>query len=324
MPSAYFDFARKNSWYDEKMKDLHVPDTHSAQFADSTVAFATARRLYPTAHLELIDHGYDNIVVLADDVVALRFPRNDAALNRDAFEEYILEKMRQVSPVDLPFVMSRGQAPAYFVTHFVAGEHVQPETARLYAAARRRRLGEQVARFAFALHTSVAVEEFAQAREQFHLDEQPDNSWEVSIQRHLAQGTFPSSAQDAIAKEYYQQWQALPREPRVVVHDDLLTNNLLFVGDRLNGVLDFGDTTIGTAEQELRHLYHIDDTALEASVRMYEQLAHRPLDIAACRVWAIVQELVAYGRQSAAGRADHPSFLRARQNLNRWFATDIW
>jgi aminoglycoside phosphotransferase (APT) family kinase protein len=185
-------------------------------------------------------------------------------------------------------------------------------------------IGAQIGRFAYAIHTALSVDDTQRTREQLELGEQTNESWEEGIEKYLRQYTFPTPEQDAVAKEYYAKWQALPKTPSFVVHDDLHTHNLLFVDNQLHGVLDFGDTTVGTAEQELRHLFWINDDTLQSGVRAYEQLAGRSLDIEASRVWAIVQELVAYGGRGSAGHTGHPSFVRACANLNRWSGSDMW
>ena len=61
-------------------------------FADHQLAKETARELYPNAkHITLVDHGYDNLVVLVDQAYALRFPRNEGALLRSRYESTYLQ-----------------------------------------------------------------------------------------------------------------------------------------------------------------------------------------------------------------------------------------
>lgn len=295
-------------------------------FADNTSALEIARARYPEAtSLRLVDHGYDNIAVLVDEEVVLRFPRNAAALQRDEYERYILDNIQGANVgIDLPYVLDENKNPPYFITRFVPGEHLKPLAIRAFAPEVQRAIGAQVARFAFAVHAALPVDDLRSIRLRLQLDDQADGSWEVSIRKYVLEYAFPSPSQDQVAKDYYRKWRELPMLPAVVVHDDLHTDNLLFVDEHLRGALDFGDTTIGTAEQELRHLYWINEHALKSGIETYEQLAGRSLDIEASKVWAVMQELAAYGGRGSAGQFTHPSYIRARGNLNRWFHTDIW
>jgi hypothetical protein len=93
---------------------------------------------------------------------------------------------------------------------------------------------------------------------------------------------------------------------------------MFFVNHRLAGILDFANTTIGSPEQEMRQLYRISDEFLTLAIRAYESRAGREVDLEASKIWAIIQEISMFAKRLVNGETDHPGFLRACQNLNKW------
>lgn len=110
----------------------------------------------------------------------------------------------------------------------------------------------------------------------------------------------------------------------MVVHDDLNAENMLFQNHGLVSILDFGDAYIGLPEQEFRQLYRINDLILTAAAKKYEELSGKRLNIEASRAWAIVQELAVYAELLVKKDTEHPSFLRAAQNLTKWLPEGAW
>ncbi len=105
---------------------------------------------------------------------------------------------------------------------------------------------------------------------------------------------------------------------------DLHTENLLFDNGKLIGVLGFGDTNIGTPEQELRQMYRINETVLQSAVNTYEQLSGYQLNLQACKIWSITQELAVYSEMITNNNTNHPAFSRAALNLQNWLPEANW
>ena len=102
------------------------------------------------------------------------------------------------------------------------------------------------------------------------------------------------------------------------MHDDLHTLNMMFEDNRLIGILDFGDTNVGTPEQELRQLYCINDDVMFAAVSEYQKLSGQELNVEALKLWAIMQELAVFSKSFIASKTNHHTFKRVARNLNTW------
>lgn len=300
------------------------PDT--VTFADNNLALELTRDAYPDAkQITLIEHGYDNIVVLVDDLYALRFPRNQDAYARSQYEKQVLQHLETLETISVPKILGEHANPPYLLTSFVAGKHLSPRDIDNFPMELQQELGESIATFAHAMHTAFSVEEVRRIRKKLRLDERPEEPWDMYFERLLAGSNLLTPEQDVIAKEYYEKWKKVDASsPLVVVHDDLHTENMLFKDSHLCGVLDFGDTNIGTAEQDLRQLYRINETILNAAADKYSELSGRKLDIEAIKLWAIMQELASYAERLLTENTNHPAFARASGNLNMWLGTDMW
>lgn len=300
---------------------------HETNFADIEQARQIVTERYPDARrIEFIEHGYDNVVALVDTTVAVRFPRNHAAYVRSLYGRAILAKLDGFHTVVIPRILEQHENPAYLVTSYVPGKHVSVDDMHQFSQTDLMLFGETVSRFAYELHTAMSAEDEIKFRESAQFGEQFEESWGDFFTRVVSDGSFANRDQRRLAATYYEKWRQFESsgKPQAVIHDDLHNDNMLFVQSRLVGVVDFASASIGTAEQELRQLYCINDTVLDAAIHTYEQLAGRQLDREGIEVWAIIREMGVYNRRLTAGDVHHPDFMRACEYLDRWLPEGGW
>lgn len=298
-------------------------------FADLETAKSTVAMLYPdSTHTTVIDEGYDNIVILVDKLHAVRFPRNMRAYMRDKYEEGIIQSLSSpVVEVKIPIVLCENIDPTYFITDVMPGEHLSTNDVLNLSEEKQFQIADEIAAFAFALHSKITPELVKELRSKNGIDAMEtdsEESWGVYFTSTLRDVNLPSAEQNAIAKRFFEKWSALPRTKEVAIHDDLHLGNMLFENGKLTGVLDFGDTSVGTPEQELRQLYRIHRPILERALATYGRLSGSVLSVESSIIWAVTQELAAYSDRLARGETGHPSYLRAAQNLQKWFPERKW
>jgi aminoglycoside 2''-phosphotransferase len=281
-------------------------------------------QLFPRAtSVVVVDRGYDNLVIIIDGLYAVRFPRNENAYLRSQYEKLVLEQLGDFQAVTIPKVIGSHAEPPYLMTSFVSGVHLTSQEIDDFPPTLQQQLGEDVAQFAYHMHTAFSVEEALEMRRRLKLDELTEEPWDMHMRKTLSDYTFPTAVQDAVAKEYYDKWRKLTG-PLVVVHDDLHTDNMLFEDNRLHGILDFGDTNIGIPEQELRQLYRINAAVMQAAADSYSRLSGKTMDVEATKIWAIAQELAVYSGHLSTNQTEHHAFARACRNLNRWLPEGRW
>lgn len=296
-------------------------------FVDEIKAKEIASNLYPHARkIMMIEHSADNIVALIDDECAVRFPGGQNAYVRGLYERHILKQLDGTGILTVPKILNEHESPPYVVTTFVPGHHIRPADVRTFSSIRRQEFAKTIASFAYAMHSSFELQHELRLRKELGLDDfEFEEPWPVYFKRVVNDIAFPSNTQDRIAKKCYSDWVALcDVSPSVVVHDDLHTENMMFEGDRLIGVLDFGDANVGAPEQDLRQLYRISEEVILDVVHEYESLSGRKLNVDAIKTWTVMKELADYIRRFKAGDTTHHSFKRTSLNLNTWFPEGEW
>jgi aminoglycoside phosphotransferase (APT) family kinase protein len=287
-------------------------------YVDVSKAKQIIKELYPNAkNVEVIEHGYDNIVGLIDKEVAIKFPRYDHAHNRDKFEQIILEDLASLSNVAIPKVFGSNDNPPYLILSFIHGQVLSAEEINALSNEEQKEFAKNLAKFAFKMHSTISLEKTIIDQKNAGIDD--FDFYKYALENFH----FPKHEQDRIAKEVFKTWKNLKYGgPKVVNHNDLNVMNLLFSDKKLVGIIDFGDARIGHAEQELRQLYRISEFILEIAIEEYEKLAGHALNKEAIKINAIVQELAAYANRIK--EPNHPGFIKAKQHLEQWFPECNW
>ena len=192
---------------------------------------------------------------------------------------------------------------------YLTGAHLDADLIRTAPQALQQQIGQEIAEFAYTLHTSLPVATIQP------LLVPPTWSYDDYLKRVLFDQEDPNPKIDALAKQYYQAWLNKKVLKDIVIHDDLHTGNLLFdSSNHLVGVLDFGAVCMGSPEQELRQAYRLGDVAFESAASTYEHLSGRPFDRETAKLWTITQELGSYCREDS-----DEVHARAFENLSFWF-----
>lgn len=297
-------------------------------FANSKTAQILVRRLYPDAkNVTVVEHSYDNIVVLVDEKYTIRFPRDKNAYARSQHEATVLSQIGHIEDIKIPQILAQHTQPPCLITTFVSGHHIKSSDIRLFPKAKQQNFARTVARFAYIMHTSFSLQTELQLRKSLKLDELEDGEpWAIYFDKIIKMQRLQNTLQNKIALEQYTKWLDLCNvEPQVVVHDDLHTENIMFSNSGImTGVLDFGDTNVGTPEQELRQLYRVSEEVLLAGVEEYQTLSGRILNLEAIKTWSILKELADYSSKLTSHETGHNSFKRTSNNLNNWLPEGRW
>lgn len=283
--------------------------------------------LYPNNQsIVIVNHTHDNIVGLVDKNYVIRFPRDKNSYLRSLHERYIINKLSPATTLTIPHIINENHNPPYIITNMLAGHHISPAVMRTFTLDQQREVGKSIARFTYTMHSTIPLKDEILLRKELELDDLIDNEpWPIYYQKVIGNITFPTKTQDTLAKDCFNNWlQQCHVNPSVVVHDDLHSENIMFENKQITGIIDFGDTTIGTPEQELRQLYRINENILLAGVNEYQNLSGIRLNIEAIKIWAVMKELADYIKAYKNQNTKHHSFIRSCRNLNRWLPTGEW
>jgi aminoglycoside 2''-phosphotransferase len=270
------------------------------------------------SEITFIEHGHDNLVACVNREFVFRFPRNEQAAKRLAFEVELLEKLKgKIRSVPIAEVVKTSGAPPYAVMRFVEGEHLDGEIAQM-TDEEQEAVGRQLAEFIAEFPGAISANELMSLREKAGVVGLREN-WQQYFQRVFA-GQLPDERLKTIVGEYYLTWlQYVGQEDASLpIHDDLHPSNILFVGSRVSAVLDFADATTGSIEEEMRGLYRMGDKVLRVAIARYQELTGRSVDYDHVRVWVVTNELARFTRYFGEGKTDYPIFKLAQANLRHW------
>jgi len=301
----------------------------SIQFADTESARKIVGKLYPIfSDVHVVDLGSENTIYIVDKKFVVRFPQDKGAYMRSMYEKYILPQLKNTKGIDTPHLLDENNGdPPYIVTSFVSGKHLSADEVRSLPEEKQNYFAKKLARFTYSMHTSFDIDKELMMRKDLELDK-PGTSkpWSASFKDNIFDYTLPDEKQNKIAKKYYADWLArCDTRPTVVVHNDLLQDNMMFDdGNNLSGVIDFGDVNVGVPEQEFQQLYRVGEDLIKIAAQEYYRLSGVNLDLEAIKTWAITRELSDYCKRIATNETDHPKFRNACTYLNTWLPEITW
>jgi aminoglycoside 2''-phosphotransferase len=267
-----------------------------------------------------IEHGSDNIVALVNKEYVFRFPRNADAAKRLTFETALLQKIdKSIQAVSVPKVAKVRLQPLYTVSQYIDGEHLTGAQIQLLSEEEQVAIGRKAAKFIAQLSQSISSLEVQRLRTEAGVDSLRE-PWDAYFDRLFVKQILPNNILRPVVDEYYGIWKDyIAREQRTfAVHDDLHTNNLLFVGPQLNGIVDFSEANVGSVEEEMRWLYAMGDTVLKSAIAHYQELTGSAVDYDHVRVWVTLQQLASFVKRLSSQETESPHFLRAQTNLRNW------
>jgi len=275
----------------------------------------------PEVHeLDYVEHGADNIIALVNKEFVFRFPRNEDAAKRLAYQTALLQKVSgHIQGVQTPQVIKVHNRPLYTVSAYIAGDHLSGKDIQGLPEDEQAAIGSSIADFVHQLNQSISGLEVRRLRMQAAVDGLVE-PWPLYFNRLFNQIRLPNERLRPIIQQYYVLWNdyILHEQSTYTIHDDLNSNNLLFVGPRLNGVVDFSDVNTGSIESEFRKLYVMGDGVLKAAISRYENLAQTHVDYDHIRVWAIMQELARFTDRLSKQQTETSLFKYAQENLRKW------
>lgn len=279
------------------------------------------RAHYSSIHeVSYIEHSSDNLVVIVNRESVFRFPRHPAGAARLTFEIALLQKLQgKLKTIPTPKLTEVHNAPLYMMAGYIPGEPLTVEQIKSLSEDEQAAIGRTLAAFMAELHGAISGLEVARLRNESLVD-RLEESWPVLFNRLFNQQPLPNEHLRPIVDEQYAIWKsyAATEREQYAIHDDLHALNLLFVGPTLSGILDFGDTTLGTVEEEMRWLYGMGDVVLDAAIQHYKEITGKQIDMQHVRLWAIMHELAVFTDRLAQDKTNDPSFVRAQANLRQW------
>jgi aminoglycoside 2''-phosphotransferase len=296
--------------------------TEVAQLITDRAALEGIIRQYEPSVQEIsyIDHGHDNLVVVVNNKLVFRFPRNDVAARRLEFEIALLQLVKgKITAVPTPDLLEVSTTPLYAVMAYREGMHLTQTEIEALTDDEQTMIGRKLAEFMVQFSNAISGEQLMRLRKEAGLIG-IEESWPEYFDRLFRRMPLPNERLAPIVDEYYGTWKNYiqAEQGRYAIHDDLHPANILFTGPSVSAVLDFGDANVGTAEEEMRGLFRMGDQVLQATIDRFHELTGRSIQYEHIRIWGIMNDLARFVRYLGEQRTTHPAFLRAQTNLREW------
>lgn len=268
----------------------------------------------------IVQSGSDNNIVLVGDSLTLRYPRTKNAVKRLAFEADILQKLHgHIKTLQVPVVRQVFHNPAAMSLVYIAGGHLTDDQIRGLPNSQQQSIGNAIADFLVEFQSILSGSEVQTLRQKHGIDT-IDEPWGRYFERLFEKIPLADERIRPLVNQYYAEWRhnIVTEDRSEAIHDDLHTGNLLFIGERLTAILDFGDVNKGGVEEELRWLYGMGEEVLSAAIKRYYVLTSQKIDIQHVRVWAIMHELSTYASRLLDDDTSSYPFKRATAHLRQW------
>jgi aminoglycoside 2''-phosphotransferase len=284
------------------------------------VEVAINSHIKTVSEIDFVEHGDDNLVTIVNKELVFRFPRSELKARRIAFETAIFQKTKgKITAVQIPELVEVHTSPLYIVAKYIPGEHYSAAQIKELHEEDQQKIGATVADFIYQFNQAISGLEVRRLRTESGVDALQE-PWQEYLARLFEQQRLPNDKLRVVVDEYYPLWKDFSHQEQsnYAIHDDLHLSNLLFSGEKLTGVVDFGDVNTGSIESELRWLYTMGDIVLQSAVSHFEALSGARLNYDHIRVWAIMHELSTFTDRLAKQQTEVYPFLRAQQNLRTW------
>ncbi|WP_330184916.1 phosphotransferase [Nocardia sp. NBC_01503] len=209
--------------------------------------------------MRVLGEGQENVAVLVGDTYVVRLPKDEDGAEGVAREGRLLAELAGTLMIRVPryeFTMPNPLGPGECAVYpVVPGEVLRAEEWHA------RGLLEKD-------ETATVIAEFIDGVQRFSVDrarefgiEEPDFRADFAADLELVRAQVIPLLSAADGRELVRRWEGyLGRDGNfeyspVLIHADVSLDHLLVTGDRITGVIDFGDAQIGDPDYDLCYLW---------------------------------------------------------------------
>lgn len=286
----------------------------------------TIAKDYPSLKIEsvdILDHGWDNVVAEVNDELIFRFPREDGS-NLD-LETKVLNILKDKVHTTIPEISYLGKSAQYIGYKKIQGKFLTSQDWDAFSPEEKDGMARELARFVWDIHQAITpIEAKTLGVEDDSMESVDEDSYQKHIQELISLLRDPELI--AIARETLndiQSYRSIPPDT-VFLYNDLHTENFVYdpKTKHLNGVFDFGDIAVGDVHLDFLQLYKFDPDLLRMVVDEYERLSKRKLSMSRIIAYAKVNELC--DLKEFFDKPESSVYKNAIERLKRWSSLAHW
>ena len=238
--------------------------------------------------INLIENGWDNVVVEINSNLIFRFPK-DSEVNFDV-EVKVLDFLKDKISIQIPKIEFLGKSFTYMGYRKVHGGNLTEAIFDSLSDEQKEKLTFDLANFLREMHGSISPDE----AQKLGVEDEDLPSYSRSIKEVLPKRISDKQILDfteATIREYEGMIQE--KVELVFLYNDLHTENMAFdaTAKKLNGVFDFGDVMIGDMNMDFYPLYKFNPFFMKAVAEKYQELTGRKLNLRRMVIYGRINEL---------------------------------
>lgn len=195
----------------------------------------------------ITDNGLDYAVVILDDDVVFRFPREGGSPSTTlATEMKLLEKLNPIVNIEIPNYNYRGLNNSFGGYDLIQGGEL--DTSKLTKELKSERTSAEIAGFLKTLHDF----DVAEAKRIGVRDSELYDKIAKDVHRKLKLISERLSDEEVeFIEAALAEMQSFEYERRCLIHGDLCRGHILIRNNEISGIIDFGDVEIGDPSMDL-------------------------------------------------------------------------
>ncbi|MBI4035232.1 MAG: phosphotransferase [Candidatus Chisholmbacteria bacterium] len=199
--------------------------------------------------LQIFDHGWDHVIIVANQKEAFRIPRGKAYQDKLPTEVRFLEQFAPRSPITVPQMqLHQYKNVVYAIYDFIPGVKFEKSIQRNFSTQNRLRIAALIGQFLTALHSFSVPKAKRIGLETMN---QTFSYWQNRL-THIENTVFRliSIPEQRWIKNLFTRFSAIVNQTDakfVVNHGDIAPEHIIVnpQGQTLAGIIDFGDISIG-------------------------------------------------------------------------------
>jgi aminoglycoside 2''-phosphotransferase len=280
---------------------------------------ARIRQAFPSLAFDravLNEVGEDHQVLILDDRYVFRFPRHPHHPTGLALEIGVLQALKGRCALPAPDYRYVAPSGAFAGYEMIQGRELTPDLFASLSEAAQARVLDQIAEFLSAMHGLTPREvETVMTAPPLDWPRLGSNAEWIPDGRARRLGPIAAALPDLAPRvaDFYDRFAERPTGPERLIHSDVTGDHLLLspAGDRLSGIIDFGDTELGDAAYDFAYLFSYGDGAPAYVFARYALKAEDP-DLLDRAFWFFVRYRVArLGEAIERGWADRAAEIAA-------------
>ena len=220
---------------------------------------------------KLVTHGWDNNIIILDNLSVFRFPRNDEYIKKFKTEVKLIKYLQDKVKISIPNYKYLSEDKSFGGYPLILGDVLKPELLESQPADIKERIAIDLADFLTKIHQVPK-----NVIDQIGI---PNGSWNSDHIKKLYDGIketlYPILSKDEIIwlEAQFQYYFLLKGEVKMsLIHSDLNSGNILFdvKTGRISGILDFADAEYNDSALDFSPLLDYGEDFMRSVINHYQ------------------------------------------------------